>query len=61
MSGSLGCSISGSGPSIFALCSSGETAEEAGKAMKEVFNKIDIQSHVYISEINEEGPKIIEQ
>ncbi|MEQ8186451.1 MAG: homoserine kinase [Candidatus Eremiobacterota bacterium] len=60
MSGALGCSISGSGPSIFALCSSGETAEKAGKAMKEVFNKIDIQSHVYISEINEEGPKIIE-
>ncbi|MEQ8170009.1 MAG: homoserine kinase [Candidatus Eremiobacterota bacterium] len=60
-SGALGCSISGSGPSIFALCSSGQIAEEAGKTMKEIFNKIDIRSHVYISEINEEGPKIIEQ
>ncbi|MEQ8225966.1 MAG: homoserine kinase [Candidatus Eremiobacterota bacterium] len=61
MSGALGCSISGSGPSIFALCNSRETAEEAGKGMKEIFNKINIQSHVYISEINKEGPKIIEQ
>ncbi len=60
-SGALGCSISGSGPSIFALCSSEQIAKKTGNAMKEVFNKIDILSHVYISEINKEGPKIIDQ
>jgi len=58
--GALGCSISGSGPSIFALSTDINTAEEAGKAMKKVLNKIDIGSDLYISKINPQGPKVLE-
>ena len=35
--GALGCSLSGSGPSIFALCASLERAELAGQAMRDAF------------------------
>jgi homoserine kinase len=35
--GALGCSLSGSGPSIFALCASPERAELAGRAMYDAF------------------------
>jgi homoserine kinase len=35
--GALGCSLSGSGPSIFALCSAPQTAEAAGQAMRVAF------------------------
>ena len=35
--GALGCSLSGSGPSIFALCASHERAELAGEAMREAY------------------------
>lgn len=53
--GALGCSISGAGPSIFALCANGEVAERAGSAMQSVFNTSGIKSNLYISKINEEG------
>jgi homoserine kinase len=37
--GALGCSISGSGPSLFALCASQETANRAGAAMTAAFGR----------------------
>lgn len=58
--GALGAGISGSGPSIFALSEGKETGEKAGMAMKEVFNSIGIDSEVYVSKINEEGPGILD-
>jgi homoserine kinase len=58
-SGALGCSISGSGPSIFAFSTSIPIAEEAGKAMKRVLSKMDIGSDLYISKINLQGPKVL--
>lgn len=58
-SGALGCGISGSGPSIFALSPDMETAEAVGNKMFEVFQSLDIMSEVYISGINAEGPKIL--
>jgi homoserine kinase len=58
-SGALGCSISGSGPSIFAFSTDINIAEEAGKAMKRVLSKIDIGSDLYISKINPQGPKVL--
>lgn len=57
--GALGCSISGSGPSIFALSKSKTDAEKAGQAMQQVFKSIDIESELYISKINMQGPRII--
>lgn len=53
--GSLGCSISGSGPSVFALCTSPEAARQVGGAMQDALNKVELQSDLYISAINENG------
>ena len=53
--GALGCSISGAGPSIFALSANSLIAEKAGQAMKEVFDRLKIQNDLYVSEINTEG------
>jgi len=58
--GALGCSISGSGPSMFALCDSRETAERAGLAMSALFTKIGLGSDTYVSGINLSGPKILD-
>ncbi len=57
--GALGCSISGSGPSIFALSTSQETAEKIGKGMQAVFDAINIESEVYISKVSQDGPKVV--
>jgi len=59
--GALGCSISGSGPAIFALSISKSIANNIGQAMKEACEKKDIDNNIYISEINKEGPRIISQ
>jgi len=53
--GVLGCSISGSGPSIFALSKNSLIAEDAAKAMQAVFTRQRIESDVYISPINMDG------
>lgn len=53
--GALGCSISGAGPSIFALCANSLIAENAGAAMQQAFAKHKIQSDLYLSGINQEG------
>jgi homoserine kinase len=58
-SGSLGCSISGSGPSIFALSQHEETAKLAGKAMQQVFTAAEIGSSVFISQVNKQGIQIL--
>ena len=59
--GALGCSISGSGPSVFALCDNLERAKTAGKSMVEAFGSIDLDSDLYVSRINVEGPRVIEE
>ncbi len=53
--GALGCSISGSGPSVFALCANSLIAEEAGKGMQSVFAKAGIESDLFLSRINMKG------
>ncbi len=59
--GALGSGISGSGPSIFALSSSGETAQEVALAMQQEFNRLDLENDVYISRIERKDPYIIEE
>jgi homoserine kinase len=59
-SGAIGCSISGSGPSIFALSSDQHTAQKVGKAMQQAMSGLNIRLDLYISEINREGPKVLE-
>jgi len=58
--GVLGAGISGSGPSIFALSHDEEIARRAGKRMKEAYLKMNIENEVYVSEINQNGPKILD-
>jgi homoserine kinase len=53
--GALGCSISGAGPSIFALCDDPSIAKKAGDAMAAVFNYHEIQQQIFISKINLDG------
>ena len=56
--GAIACSISGSGPSIFALSKDKDTAEKVGNAMKEIFDLNHLKSELYVSLINTKGPKI---
>lgn len=58
-SGALGCSISGSGPSIFALCKGKDSAEKVGSAMKDVFGEIGLDCDCYVSGVNRVGPRVI--
>ncbi len=56
--GALGCSISGSGPSIFALCRGPENARQAGQAMGRIYKTANMEHDVYLSQINKTGPEI---
>ncbi|NRD22425.1 homoserine kinase [Winogradskyella litoriviva] len=58
-SGALGCAISGSGPSIFALSKSEATAKAVQLAMQNVYSKSNIQFETYVSKINTQGIKIL--
>jgi homoserine kinase len=57
--GALGCSISGSGPSMFALSRDADIAERIGSAMQQAFLAVGITSEAYVSEINQQGPKVL--
>jgi homoserine kinase len=57
--GALGFSISGSGPSMFALCKGKEIAEKVGKAMKASLQSLETDSEIFISKVNLDGPKVI--
>jgi homoserine kinase len=57
--GALGCSISGSGPSLFALSKGEETAQNVAKAMTAEFTALGIGSEQYVSQINQKGPVIL--
>ncbi|MFZ4542755.1 MAG: homoserine kinase [Saprospiraceae bacterium] len=57
--GALGCSISGSGPSIFALFNNSLLAEETGKLMLNVFRENKIKADLFVSPINNDGAKLL--
>jgi homoserine kinase len=58
--GALGCSISGSGPSIFALSESRQTAQQVAVVMEKIVHTHQIDCHLYISPINKTGSRIID-
>lgn len=58
-SGALGASISGSGPSIFALSKSTEIANNVAEAMDMVYKNSGIDYNIYVSKISKQGTKII--
>lgn len=51
----LGCSISGSGPSIFALCRGEAQAREIGAAMRAAMDRFGLGSDLYHSPVNATG------
>ncbi|MCF0073624.1 homoserine kinase [Dyadobacter sp. CY261] len=57
--GALGCSISGSGPSMFALSKGIDNAKNAGKAMQARFASVGIESGMHVSAINQGGAMIL--
>ncbi|MDH3267468.1 MAG: homoserine kinase [Ignavibacteria bacterium] len=59
--GALGCSISGSGPAIFALSKSRDTANNVGQSMKDTCDAKGIDNTIYVSEVNIEGARVISQ
>ena len=58
--GALGCGISGSGPSIFALSKGKETALKVAEAMKNAYDKVGIDYDIHVSKVNKEGIKIVD-
>ena len=53
--GALGCGISGSGPSIFALSRGFIIAKEVANSFKNIISKLNIDFDIYISKINSKG------
>jgi homoserine kinase len=51
----LGCSISGSGPAIFALFRNSYDAERGGEAMQRALKPLNLNSTLYFSQVNFEG------
>lgn len=58
--GALGCSISGSGPSIFTLCQGKEVAEKVKLAMADVYEQYGVEYEIHVSKINPEGAKLVQ-
>jgi homoserine kinase len=57
--GALGCSISGSGPSIFALVKGIGTAGVVADAMSGVYRSIGLDHDIHVSDINRDGAIVI--
>jgi homoserine kinase len=57
--GALGAGISGSGPTIFALCEGDLVAEKVYKAIEETYKETGIDFELFISKVNPQGMKIL--
>lgn len=57
--GAIGCGISGSGPSVFALFRGEDNGEKISIAIKESFLEAGLESDSYISSLNEPGACVI--
>jgi len=53
--GALGCSISGAGPAIFALCQELTLATEIASAMHAIYSAEKIEAKTFVAGINQEG------
>ena len=57
--GALGGGISGSGPSLFMLSKEKTTAVQVENVMKEIYERIGLAYHSYVTTINMEGVKVL--
>jgi homoserine kinase len=53
--GALGCSISGAGPALFALCQEKLQATDIAAAMLSVYNNHNLEARSFVGGINQEG------
>ncbi len=58
--GALGCGISGSGPSIFALSKGIETANLVAETLQKTYSKTGLEFDIHVSKINNQGVKTID-
>ena len=59
--GALGVGISGSGPSIFALCRGKVIATKVGRVMSEIYDKTHIEYDIHVSKINQQGVRVLKE
>ena len=59
--GAMAFNISGSGPSVFALSGSRETAVRAGALMKAHFTALGIGCNLYVTKVAEQGARVLAQ
>jgi homoserine kinase len=58
--GALGCAISGSGPSMFAVCDSDDAAARAALAMRRTFRDLaGLASEAWVGPVNREGAHLL--
>lgn len=57
--GALGCGISGSGPSIFALCRGNAKAEQVRNGIQKFYESTGIAFDLHLSKINSQGVKVL--
>ena len=57
--GALGGGISGSGPSVFMLCETEETARRVADAMSEAYSGAGVDFNVHVSPIANEGVRVV--
>ena len=57
--GALGCGISGSGPTVFALCNDIDVANRVGQRLVEHFSLSHLDSDLIVSPVNPVGAKVI--
>jgi homoserine kinase len=58
--GALGCSLSGSGPSVFALCDSLDRATQVGAKMHDAFAAVaGSTADLWVSPVSRQGARIV--
>jgi homoserine kinase len=58
-SGALSCGISGSGPSVFAICKGITTANKVGETQTKVYRNLNLEYDIHISYVNDKGIRIL--
>ncbi|HCP48017.1 MAG TPA: homoserine kinase [Deltaproteobacteria bacterium] len=58
--GALGSSISGAGPSLFALCRSPRSAQAAARVMVAAFQDAGLEAHTHLSKVDCPGVRIVD-
>lgn len=56
--GAVGCGISGSGPSVFALCQGQHKARQVADAISAEFHKIGLHNEAFVSKVNAPGTRV---